>query len=112
MSGPAEDAIEHAPGLLAVERGHSSELDCLALYEDAAFYDAEFAGRDHEIPFYLHWSAKIGAPILEVACGSGRLTLPIAEQGLEVVGLDLSAPMLARARDKSAARGRAVEWLH
>jgi 2-polyprenyl-3-methyl-5-hydroxy-6-metoxy-1,4-benzoquinol methylase len=86
--------------------------DFLALYDDAEFYDAEFATREHEVPFYCRWSARAGGPILEVACGSGRLTLPIAEQGLEIVGLDLSAPMLARARAKSTQRGVPVEWIH
>jgi 2-polyprenyl-3-methyl-5-hydroxy-6-metoxy-1,4-benzoquinol methylase len=89
-----------------------SEPDVLALYEDADFYDAEFATREHEIPFYCRWASRTGGPILEVACGSGRLTLPIAEQGLEIVGLDVSAPMLARARAKSTKRSIAVEWTH
>ncbi len=90
-----------------------TEPDVLSLYQDPEFYDAEFATRDREIPFYRRWSEKTGGPILEVACGSGRLTLPIAEQGLEIVGLDLSAPMLARARVNSARRGvTSVEWVH
>lgn len=89
-----------------------TEPDALALYEDAEFYDAEFATRGHEIPFYCRWASRTGGPILEVACGSGRLTLPIAQQGLEIVGLDLSASMLARAQAKSTNETPAVEWIH
>lgn len=89
-----------------------SDAECLALYEDAAFYDVEFAGRDRELPFFRRAAARAGGPILEVACGTGRLTVPLAEDGRDVVGLDLSAPMLARARERAAARGVTIEWIH
>ena len=85
--------------------------DCLAIYEDADFYEAEFAARDHELPFLRKWARQCGGPVLEVACGTGRLTLPIAADGLETTGLDVSAPMLAIARRKSAAAGLSIEWL-
>ena len=42
--------------------------------------------------------ARTGGPILELACGSGRLMAPLLELGEGVVGLDSSAPMLERAR--------------
>jgi SAM-dependent methyltransferase len=87
------------------------DLDCLPLYEDAQFYDLEFASRDLEIPFYRRWAKNAAEPILEVACGTGRLTLPIAEDGREIVGLDVSAPMLERAREKAARRGLSVRWV-
>ena len=43
--------------------------------------------------------------MLELACGSGRVSVPLASDGHRVVGLDLSAAMLARARDRAARRG-------
>lgn len=52
------------------------ELDCLELYRDAAFYDEEFAEREFEIPFCQRLAKRCGGPILEVACGTGRLTIP------------------------------------
>ncbi len=85
--------------------------DCLDLYEDAEFYDAEFAARDAEIPFFREYARRFGSPVLEVACGTGRLTLPIARDGHEVTGLDLSRPMLDLARRKAAAAGLRIEWL-
>jgi SAM-dependent methyltransferase len=89
-----------------------TDLDCLHLYEDAAFYDLEFAAREHEIPFYRRWCARAKGPILEVACGTGRLTLPLAQEGYDIVGLDFSSPMLERARQKSARLGLKVAWMH
>jgi 2-polyprenyl-3-methyl-5-hydroxy-6-metoxy-1,4-benzoquinol methylase len=39
-----------------------------------------------------------GARVLDLACGSGRLSIPLAKAGLQVVGGDLSSEMLQRAR--------------
>ena len=85
--------------------------DCLDVYEDAVFYDLEFAARDTEIPFFLRHARAAGGPVLEVACGTGRLTLPIAREGIDITGIDISAPMLEQARVKSAAENLDVEWL-
>jgi SAM-dependent methyltransferase len=66
----------------------------------ARFYDwehAEFAG---DLALYLGYAQRVGGPIFEAACGSGRLLLPLAEAGYEVVGLDASAAMLDLARAK------------
>jgi SAM-dependent methyltransferase len=81
------------------------------VYDDAEFYDQEFADRGHEIPFYLKHAKLTGGPVLEVACGTGRITLPMARAGIEVVGLDVSRPMLERARRKAEAEHLAVTWL-
>jgi SAM-dependent methyltransferase len=85
--------------------------DCLDLYEDAEFYDFEFSARDHELPFYRAWARKAGGPVLEIACGTGRLTLRLAQDGHDITGLDLSRHMLDRARAKAAAAGLGIEWL-
>ena len=78
-------------------------LDCMDIYDDAEFYDQEFANRGHEIPFFLKQAKLAGGPVLEVACGTGRITLPIARAGVEIAGLDISRPMLERARRKAEA---------
>lgn len=79
-------------------------LDCFPLYEDAAFYDAEFAERAHEVPFYVQRALDSGGPVLELACGTGRLTLPIAAAGVPIVGVDLVPSMIELARAKAAAQ--------
>src|SRR5207248_6403549 len=55
-----------------------------------------------DLPFYLGLAERVGGPILEAGCGSGRLLLPLARAGYEVVGLDSSAAMLALAGGKLA----------
>jgi len=48
---------------------------------------------DCDIPFYLSY-AKPNDNILEIACGTGRITIPLAKKGCMVTGIDLSRPML------------------
>ena len=54
--------------------------------------------------FLLAEAATTGGPLLELACGTGRVLWPLAEAGYEVTGLDLNRPMLARAEAKAASR--------
>ena len=86
------------------------ELDCQPLYKDAEFYDAEFADRSYDLDFYLRQAVRIEGSVLELACGTGRIAIPIAQAGLEVAGLDVSQPMLERARRKASAQGLRVDW--
>ena len=70
----------------------------------APFYDLEFAEFADDLPLYRAFAAHRGGPILELGCGTGRLVVPLAEDGYAVTGVDLSPAMLALAR---AAVGRA-----
>jgi SAM-dependent methyltransferase len=64
----------------------------------AQLYDVfEF---DADLPFYLDLARQEGPRVLEVACGSGRLLMPLVRAGLCVVGIDISPHMLALARVK------------
>src|SRR5687768_12920179 len=65
----------------------------------APFYDWENArtlGR-RDVPFWRRLAAARGGPVLELGCGTGRVLAPVARR-LPIVGVDRSAPMLARAR--------------
>jgi ubiquinone/menaquinone biosynthesis C-methylase UbiE len=68
--------------------------------EYAAYYDwenAQTVGR-RDIAFWRRMAAAVKGPVLELGCGTGRVALPVARAGATVVGIDRSAPMLARAR--------------
>ena len=69
----------------------------------AEFYDMhhQYQTRGDE-PFYIGLAREYGEPVLEVACGTGRIALPMARAGIEVVGLDLSEHMLNVFRGKLA----------
>lgn len=66
----------------------------------AAFYDWEnqrTLGR-HDVRFWQSLAERERGPVLELGCGTGRVSLPVARTGARVVGVDRSEPMLARAR--------------
>lgn len=56
-----------------------------------------------DIDFYRRLAAETGGPILDVGCGTGRVAVALATDGHEVVGVDLSAPMLRLAEQRRAA---------
>lgn len=81
------------------------------VYWDAQQYDAFNAPVADDLPFYLAEAKKARGPVLELACGTGRLTIPLKRAGVDVTGLDYAAPMLAQAEKKAAAAGLKVPFL-
>jgi len=76
----------------------------------APFYDWENArtlGR-RDVPFWLRMTAAVRGPVLELGCGTGRVTMPLAREGVHVVGVDRSAEMLARAERRVHLQRRGV----
>jgi SAM-dependent methyltransferase len=53
-----------------------------------------------DLGFFVDLARESGGPVLELGCGTGRVLLPTARAGIEIVGLDLSASMLAVCRQK------------
>jgi SAM-dependent methyltransferase len=74
-------------------------------YDTPELYDRIFEGLVFDIPYWLDVVRGGGGPALEVGCGTGRVLLRLLEQGLDVDGVDLSAPMVDRLRTKLAIRG-------
>jgi SAM-dependent methyltransferase len=76
-------------------------------------YDAFYGGSRPQIAgdvaFYERLARGGGGAVLEVGCGTGRITVPLAQAGLEVTGVDLSEAMLAIARRKFAALPTSVQ---
>ncbi len=60
-----------------------------------------------DIPYLQEILRRQGGPALDVACGTGRVLLRCLAAGLEVEGVDLSADMLARCREKAQEQGLA-----
>ena len=75
-------------------------------YEDAALYDYEYRRRRADVTFYRELARRrLGGPghILELGCGSGRVTVPLARDGHQVVAVDRSRSMLDRLEARVAA---------
>lgn len=68
---------------------------------DALFVDGVPGGDD--VAFFRRLALESGGPVLELGAGTGRVAIPIAAAGVEIVGLDRSRAMLAMANRKRAA---------
>lgn len=60
----------------------------------------EYQGLRYDVPRYIEIARKVGGPILELCCGTGRVALPLAAAGFDVVGVDLSPELLRQFRVK------------
>jgi SAM-dependent methyltransferase len=81
--------------------------------EIAARYDAAVPLQPGELQFYLELARDAesrGHRILELTCGTGRVAIPLAREGVRIVGLDNSPAMLAVARERSTGLAHA-EWV-
>ncbi len=93
----------------AAEQGQGVYFQASQPWSDAAMarlYDS--FPFDADLPFYLSLAGAAGGPVLEVACGTGRVLVPLARAGFEVTGLDGSAHMLKVAQEKLVASGADV----
>lgn len=82
-------------------------------FEDAALYDFEYRRRRADVAFYRMLADERGGPILDLACGTGRIMVPLLRDGHVVVGVDRAPAMLARcarriARLSPSRRNRAL----
>ena len=85
--------------------------DCINWYSDGRHYDLQHMDSIKDIPFFVEQARRYGGPILELMCGTGRITIPIAEAGIDITGLDISEPMLELGKKKADDRGVEIEWI-
>jgi SAM-dependent methyltransferase len=78
-------------------------------YTDAEGYDRENGTDGPDLRYYLDLAGAIGGPGLDLACGTGFLTIPFARVGLAMTGVDRSPAMLALARRKAGPLP--IRWL-
>jgi SAM-dependent methyltransferase len=62
-------------------------------------YHAQHSRYSEDIPLWLELAARTGGPILELGCGTGRVTFALAHAGYQVFGLDRDSQMLGFLRD-------------
>jgi SAM-dependent methyltransferase len=67
------------------------------------YYDEWIPEDAGDLDFYVEEARRSGGPVVELGCGTGRVTLPMARAGVRVIGIDSSAEMLAECRRRAAA---------
>lgn len=85
----------------------ASQADTIAWDWVAELYDS-YVATTADLPFYLAETAGFAGEALELMCGTGRVSLPLAEAGVRLTCIDASAGMLARLRAKLALRPAAA----
>jgi SAM-dependent methyltransferase len=75
----------------------------------ARLYDPWSASVVEDVSFYLERARRSGGPVVELGVGTGRIAVPLAADGIEVIGVDSSEGMLAVARERAALAGVAVD---
>ena len=79
----------------------------------ASFYDGWSSRMTEDIDFYVRRAMEASGPVVELGAGTGRVSIPIAEAGRDVIAVDASAAMIARGRDKAEAAAVAdrITWV-
>ena len=80
------------------------------LYDHPELYDTLLPSEEHAA-YYTALADRYPGAVLELACGSGQLTVPLARPGRPVAGLDQSRPMLDAARRRAAAAAARIEFV-
>ncbi len=76
-----------------------------SIFDDGDLYDLVLQDLPYGLDFYLGLARAAQGPVLDIACGTGRILLPCLAAGVEIEGLDLIEPMLERLRAKAARLG-------
>lgn len=73
------------------------------------FYDLVVPYRERQdVNFFVEMAQQSGGPVLELGCGTGRVLIPTARSGIEIVGLDASPLMLSVCREKLGSESNEV----
>jgi ubiquinone/menaquinone biosynthesis C-methylase UbiE len=76
------------------------------LYDEIArFYDPWSRSVTEDVDFYVDEALASGGPVVELAVGTGRIAIPVARAGIDVIGVDSSPGMLAVAREAAETAG-------
>lgn len=83
----------------------------LEKYNDPQYYDLEYQSYLEDVPLLAEWSDRQQGTIIDLACGTGRVTIPLAKLGHKLIGIDLHEGMLNQAKEKTMNTSLSVEWI-
>ncbi len=85
--------------------------DNLEEFRDPQTIDLQDEGYYDDYLLTEQWARSLGGPLLDLACGTGRMALRMAELGYQVTGVDITPEMIEWARQKAAKQGLSVDWV-
>ena len=91
------------------KRDFELEAGSAAHYEDPSYYSFNYRRRQDDVAYYVAHAMERGGTVLEYGVGNGRIALPIARAGGQVLGVDTSAPMLADLKAQLALEASEVQ---
>src|SRR5258708_2706159 len=102
----------HPESFRLVRSQMPQDISNTTIYSDGREYDLLLHApvSEEELGFYSRHAITSGGPVLELACGTGRLTIPLSKSGLDITGIDIAESMLDVAREK-AVQSRAAPTL-
>src|SRR5204863_10002362 len=85
-------------------------MDAVGSYDAIArVYDPWSRSVTEDVPFYLEEARRSGGPVVELGVGTGRIAVPIACDGIRVIGVDSSRGMLEVCAERAALAGAILE---
>ncbi|THE10741.1 class I SAM-dependent methyltransferase [Bacillus timonensis] len=88
-----------------------NQFDNFEEYEEPVLYDQENDHFQEDVTFLQKWAAKVTGPIIDLACGTGRATIPLAQEGYSLIGVDIHNGMLTHAKRKTENTNLSIEWI-
>lgn len=97
--------MSHCGGLFICQKKRENAEE----YEQPLLYDKENEEHQPEMALLLKWAQKTSGKIIDLACGTGRITIPLARYGFDCIGVDIHPNMLHRAKEKAGALS--IQWI-
>ncbi len=87
------------------------DYDPFEEFRDPQTYDLVDEGYYDDYPLTEKWARSLGGPLLDLACGTGRMALRMAQLGYQVTGVDITPEMIKWARQKATKQDLSIEWV-
>jgi len=87
------------------------DYDSFEEFRDPVTYDLVCDAFADDYPVIEQWAKQLGAPLLDLACGTGRMSIHMARLGYLVTGVDIVPEMIAHARQKAAKQSLSIDFV-
>ena len=87
------------------------DYDSFEEFRDPEMYDLVCDAFAEDYPVIEQWAKLLGEPLLDLACGTGRMSIHMAQLGYQVTGVDIVPEMIAHARKKAAKQAVSMDWV-